>query len=256
VSVNPGVNPAAAQGFSAGADAYDRGRPSYPAAAVDHVVRQLRIGHGSRVIDLGAGTGKFTDLLLGTGADIVAVEPVPEMRAKLVAALPSVTALHGTSESIPLDDAAVDGVVAAQAFHWFDPGRAVPEMIRVLRPGGGVALVWNQRDESVPWVKDMSDITRWTVEAPYRRHADWAGIVADAARGRLTALELATFPYGQPVDRETLLDRVRSISYLASGPPEELAEILAKVLDRVRDFPEQFVLPYLTDVWTAHLSSA
>jgi SAM-dependent methyltransferase len=250
------VNPAAAQGFSVGAAAYDRGRPSYPTAAVDHVVKQLGLAAGRRVVDLGAGTGKFTELLTGSGAEVVAVEPVAEMRAKLQAALPDISALDGTSEAIPLADASVDAVVSAQAFHWFDPGRAVPEIVRVLRPGGGLALLWNQRDESVPWVAELSRVTRWTAEAPYQRDADWAAIVAGAARRRVTPLELASFPYEQHVDREILLDRVRSISYLAAGPPAELDAVLADVLDLVRDFPEQFVLPYRTDVWTGHLISA
>jgi SAM-dependent methyltransferase len=250
------VNPAAAQGFSAGADAYDRGRPSYPVAAVDHVVKELGLAAGRRVIDLGAGTGKFTELLIGSGAQVVAVEPVAEMRAKLEAALPDITAVDGTSEAIPFDDATADAVVSAQAFHWFDPGRAVPEIVRVLRPGGGLALLWNQRDESVPWVAELSRITRWTAEAPYPRDADWAAVVAGAARGRITKLALITFPYEQLVDREMLLDRVRSISYLAAGPPGELDAVLADVLDLVWEFPERFVLPYRTDVWIGHLIPA
>ena len=247
------VNPAAAQGFSAGADAYDRGRPSYPPAAIEHLVRTLALGPGRHVLDVGAGTGKFTELLVATGAHVVAVEPVAEMRAKLETALPAVTALVGTGEALPVEAASVDAVVAAQAFHWFDPDRAVPEMIRVLRPGGGLALVWNQRDESVPWVAEMSRITRWTSEAPYQRGTDWAAVVAGAARGRITPLELTTFPYEQLVDREMLLDRVRSISYLAAGPHDELDGVLADVLDLVWEFPERFPLPYRTDVWTGRL---
>ena len=247
------LHPEAARGFSAGADAYDRGRPSYPQEAIDLMVRELGLAAGRRVVDLGAGTGKFTELLLGTGAEVVAVEPVAEMRAKLEAALPLVTALDGTSEAIPLGDASVDAVVSAQAFHWFDPGRAVPEMIRVLRPGGGIALVWNQRDESVPWVNELSKVTEWNVEAPYQRGTDWAAVVAGGARERITPLQLSTFPYEQMVDREMLLDRVRSISYLAAGPPTRLDGVLAAVLDLVWDFPARFPLPYRTDVWIGHL---
>lgn len=246
------VNPEAARGFSAGADAYERGRPSYPAEAVDLVERELGLAAGRRAVDLGAGTGKFTELLLGSGVEVVAVEPVAEMRAKLVATLPGVTALDGTSEAIPLDDHSADAVVSAQAFHWFDPSRAVPEIVRVLRPGGGLALVWNQRDESVPWVAEMSKITGWTVEAPYRRDTDWGAVVAGAARDRVTPLQLTSFPYEQVVDRGMLLDRVRSISFLAAGPSERLDSVLADVLDLVWEFPERFPLPYRTDVWIGH----
>jgi hypothetical protein len=122
----------------------------------------------------------------------------------------------------------------------------------VLRPGGGLALVWNQRDESVSWVNELSKVTQWNVEAPYQRGTDWAAVVAGAARQRLTPLQLSTFPYEQMVDREMLLDRVRSISYLAAGPPERLDTVLADVLDLVWDFPERFPLPYRTDVWIGH----
>src|SRR5204863_4913380 len=117
----------------------DRGRPSYPPAAVDHVVATLGITPGRRVLDIGAGTGKFTELLLPTGAAIVAVEPVAEMRAK-VAALPGVEVHDGTGEALPLPDTSVDAVTVAQAFHWFDPAAALAEMARVLRPEGGLAL--------------------------------------------------------------------------------------------------------------------
>ena len=95
-----------------------------------------------------------------------------------------------------------------------------------------------------------------TAEAPYARDADWAAVVAGAARGRITPLHLTSFPYEQLVDREMLLDRVRSISYLAAGPSEELDVILADVLDLVWEFPERFVLPYRTDVWIGHLIPA
>jgi SAM-dependent methyltransferase len=178
------------------------------------------------------------------------------MRAKLQAALPGVVTLDGTCEAIPLDSRSVDAVTCAQSFHWFDPVRGVSEIIRVLRPGGGLALVWNQRDEQVPWVAEMSRITHWTTEAPYQRDMDWAAVIAGAARGRLTPLTRTSFAYEQLVDRETLLDRVRSISYLAAGPEDELDAVLADVLELVRDFPEHFALPYRTDVWTARLISA
>src|SRR4051812_24114022 len=106
------VNPAAAEGFSAGADAYERGRPSYPPAAMEHLVAVLGLGARRRVVDLGAGTGKFTELLVATGADVVAVEPVAEMRTKLEAALPHVTAVEGTGEAIPAEAGSVDVVTA------------------------------------------------------------------------------------------------------------------------------------------------
>jgi ubiquinone/menaquinone biosynthesis C-methylase UbiE len=249
------IHPDAAQGFSAGADAYDRGRPSYPVAAVEHVAEELGIGPGRRVLDLGAGTGKFTELLAPTGAELVAVEPVAEMRAKLVAALPAVTALDGTGESIPVPDDTVDAVVVAQAFHWFDPAAALAEIARVLHPAGGLALVWNARDESVSWVAEFTRVINWhAFQQGHYRAQDWAAVVAGSSN-RFTPVAHATFPYEQRLDRAGFVDRVASISYIASMPPDERADMIARAVAVVADFPDTFVLPYTTEVWTCRLRS-
>src|SRR4051812_6029029 len=152
------IRDAAARGFSQAADAYERGRPDYPAAAIDRIVTDLALGPGRRVLDLAAGTGKLTRLLVSTGADIVAVEPVAEMRRLLGAAVPTAEVLEGVAESIPLPNESVDAVVVGQAFHWFDAIRAISEIHRVLRPGGRLAMVWNVRDASVPWVRRLDEV--------------------------------------------------------------------------------------------------
>ena len=136
------VDPVAAEGFTVGADAYERGRPSYPPEAITLLTAELELGPGRRVLDLGAGTGKMTALLAATGADVVAIEPVAAMRERLVARLPGVEALEGTAEAIPLPRGSVDAVVVAQSFHWFEAPVALAEIARVLRPHGGLALVW------------------------------------------------------------------------------------------------------------------
>jgi ubiquinone/menaquinone biosynthesis C-methylase UbiE len=249
------IHPDAAQGFSAGADAYDRGRPSYPAAAVDHVVTALGIGSGRRVLDLGAGTGKFTELLVPTGAALVAVEPVAEMRAKLAAARPDMEVLDGTGEALPLGDASVDAVTVAQAFHWFDPAAALAEIARVLRPEGGLALLWNARDESVPWVAEFTRVIDWHhFQQGHYRAQDWAAVVAGSSN-RFTPVEHATFAYEQRLDRAGFVDRVASISYIAAMAPADRDAVIAKALAVVEDFPEEFVLPYTTEVWTCRLRS-
>ncbi|HEY4915702.1 MAG TPA: class I SAM-dependent methyltransferase, partial [Solirubrobacteraceae bacterium] len=110
------------------------------------------------VLDLGAGTGKFTRALVSRGLDVVAVEPLDEMREILQQQLPDVRALAGTAENIPLDDDSVDAVTVAQAWHWVDERRALPEVARVLRPGGELCLIWNRRDHSVAWMRRLSDV--------------------------------------------------------------------------------------------------
>jgi SAM-dependent methyltransferase len=128
--------PAASMGFARAAAAYERGRPGYPSAAVDFLAARLRLGPGRRVVDLAAGTGTLARSLPATGAEVIAVEPVAEMRAALPA---RARAVDGTAE------ASADAVAVAQAFHWFDGDAALAEIHRVLRPGGALALVWNRR---------------------------------------------------------------------------------------------------------------
>ena len=141
-----------ATAFSDVADAYERGRPTYP----DDAVRWL-VGEEPRdVVDLGAGTGKLTRSLVALGHRVTAVEPLDEMRSQLVGALPGVQALAGSAESIPLPAASADAVTCAQAFHWFDHAVALPEIARVLRPHGQLALVWNSRDDRDPWMARLS----------------------------------------------------------------------------------------------------
>lgn len=137
--------------FGSQADAYSYGRPSYPSEAV----RWVLPGSATTVLDLGAGTGKVTATLLELGIDVIAVEPLAEMRALIPAAA---TAIDGSAEQIPLDDACVDAVVVGQAFHWFDPHRALPEIARVLRPGGTVGLLWNLADDRVDWVAQVCEV--------------------------------------------------------------------------------------------------
>ena len=144
------IHVAAATGFEAGADAYERARPTYPPDAVAFIVETLDLRPGRTVLELGAGTGKLTRLLVPSGARILALEPVEAMRAKLVESVPGVELVDGTAEAIRLPNGSVDAVVVAQAFHWFDAIRALSEIHRVLRPGGRVVLAWNRRDEIGP----------------------------------------------------------------------------------------------------------
>jgi len=152
------VHHAAGVGYQRAAGVYERSRPSYPLAALAALADALPLEAGRTVVDLGAGTGKFTRLLALTGAEVLAVEPVAEMRERLAELLPGVAVTAGTAEATGLPDTSADAVVAAQSWHWFQEGEALAEVERLLRPGGALALVWNTYDTSVPWVRDFQDI--------------------------------------------------------------------------------------------------
>jgi len=243
-----------AYSYGRAADAYERGRPGYPAAAVAHLVRKLGITPASTVLDLAAGTGKFTRELAATGARILAVEPVAGMRAKLVERVPEATALEGTAEAIPLPDGAVDAVTVAQAFHWFRGTEALAEIRRVLRPGGGLALIWNVRDESVDWVKRLSDLMDPHSSGAPRYHTGlWRA--AFAVPNGFTALEVKRFPFTHEGTIEQVLDRVGSTSFVAGLPESERRSLLGEASRMLREHPhttgrERISFPYTTEVYT------
>ena len=249
MTLDPRVPPTSAAGFSADMSVYERGRPSYPADAVAWLVDGLGIGPGRGVIDLAAGTGKFTRLLLPTGATVTAVEPSAAMRAELACNVPGVEVVDGTAESLPLPDESFDAVVAAQAFHWFDVPRSTAEIARVLRPGGGLGFVWNERDTSEPWVAQLSDLIGWDHReqwgVPYNVELDWRSIFAERAVG-LGPLERFDTTYRQELDEDTLVQRILSSSYIAVAPAEEQARVASGVRSIVAGFPERFELPYVT----------
>ena len=238
------IDDVAARGFQAGAAAYELARPGYPDEAIAVLGEDLGVGPGTTVCDLAAGTGKLTRRLVELGATVVAVEPVEAMRAELQAAVPEAEAMEGNAEAIPLPDASVDVVTVAQAFHWFDAPLALTEIARVLRPGGGLAVLWNERDERTAWVAEMSRLIRWHERTVSRyQHVDWAAVVAESAR--FTGLQERALTWEQPMTRELLADRVRSISYIAVMPPTERERLAAEVTALVGRLSEPFPLPYL-----------
>lgn len=245
------IDPVAA-GFAAAADAYERARPDYPAVALDWLAERLGLRSGRTVLDLGAGTGKLTRQLEATGAEVVAVEPLDEMRGWLEAASPGVRALAGTAEEIPLADASVDAVTIAQAFHWFDASRALPEMHRVLRPGGAVALVWNSRDLGDQLQAAIDELVR-----PLRRRARQEQRTRrvprpDLGRGGLfSPVEERRFPHEQTLSVGGVLDRVSSMSFVAVLGEDERTDLLARVRGLLAEVEEPVVLRYETEVYAA-----
>ena len=204
--------------FGAQAAAYERGRPSYPPEAIDWLLPA-----GARdVLDLGAGTGKLTTRLVERGLNVVAVDPIAEMLEVLTHALPQTPALLGTAEEIPLPDNSVDAVLVAQAWHWVDPERAIPEVARVLRPGGRLGLVWNTRDERLGWVKDLGQIIG-PEDDPFGHQVSLPAPFTDTER---THVEWTNYLTPQAV-----VDLVASRSYCITSP----ADVRTRVLDEVRE---------------------
>jgi SAM-dependent methyltransferase len=232
-----------AASFARVADAYEQARPGYPLEAVRWLAGEVPCD----VVDIGAGTGKLTRSLVALGHRVVAVEPLPEMLDRLRAAVPDATAVVGAAESTPLPDGTADVVACAQAFHWFDQERALVEIARVLRPGGRVAIVWNIRDERVPWVSELS-------EAMVGRTGIGRGVSGPIGQsGLYGAVEHETFEHAHEVDRDTLRALVLSRSYCAVLSEEERAPILEHV-DALFDAHASggvLVLPYVTECFRA-----
>jgi len=246
------VHEVASSGFGAEADAYERSRPSYPPDAVAWIVDALDISPGRVVADVAAGTGKFTRLLAPTGAWLVAVEPVEGMRARL----PRMPTTAAAAEALPFADHSLDAITVAQAFHWFDAAVALEQFHRVLRPGGRVALVWNARDRSVPWVDRVwSIMDRVEKRAPWRAHDEWreAAFVDTPFFG---PLHEATFRHEQVLSPADVVERVRSVSHVAVLPPAQQDALLDEVRALLRDDPatagrDEVALPYRVDAfWT------
>ncbi|MGN6695281.1 MAG: class I SAM-dependent methyltransferase [Aquihabitans sp.] len=251
-----GISDVAAEGFGAGAAAYEKGRPSYSEDVVAWLVEHLGIAPGRTVVDLAAGTGKLTRLLAATGATVTAIEPVDAMRDQLLQVCPGVDAISGTAEAIPLPDRTVDALTVAQAFHWFDPAVALAEIARVLRPGGSLGIVFNERDTREPWVADLSRLIRWDERqrwrVPYTVEVDWSEVVAEhGPQFQPVARYDAT--YIQPMDPETLVQRVLSTSYIARLPTADQTALAAQVRDLVAPLGDAFELPYVSVAYATTL---
>ncbi|WP_219732956.1 class I SAM-dependent methyltransferase [Kribbella qitaiheensis] len=210
---------AQATSFGDAAAAYQRGRPPYPASAVDWLVP----ADARRVLDLGAGTGKLTRLLADRGFELTAVEPLAEMRDELLAAVPTATVMDGSAEKIPVADHSLDAVVVAQAWHWFDASAALREAARVLVPGGTLGLVWNDRDLSVPWVAELDRILH--------QHGPQVMDTQPEIGAPFEQLERLEVRWEHQLTRADVLDLVASRSYVITLPPSERTELLNQVAE-------------------------
>lgn len=237
-----------ARSFGGAVDAYEAGRPEYPAEAVGWMLAPVG-AFGAQVADVGAGTGKLTRALVAAGARVTAVEPDAVMRERLQAAVPGVEARPGAAEALPLADGAFDAVTYGQVWHWVDPVAAGAEAARVLRPGGVIGLAWNVRDERVPWVAEMTGIM----------HGSAGEAIVASGGPRLAA------PFGArdefiwewecPMTRVALENMVHSRSYVITATPSERADMdrrLSAVFDAVGAVGDAVVpLPYVTHAYRA-----
>jgi SAM-dependent methyltransferase len=234
--------------FGPAADLYDRVRPRYPVEAIQWALAPL--GNGAHdVVDMGAGTGILTRQLVALGQRVLAIEPDEKMRARLAATTPTATVAAGSAEDMPVPDGSVDAVLAGQAYHWFEPERAHREIARVVRPGGVFAPIWNDRDESEPWVMEFTRILegrRWdTAERE----------ITDFGPG-FGPVRIASFRHHTMQTTDGLVDLLRSRSYYLTAAPDERAQLEADVRQLAATHPalagrDRFPLPYVTNVYRA-----
>lgn len=240
------MDPNRATIFGTVAQQYERARPDYPAEAVAWLASELRIGPGSRVLDLAAGTGKLTRQLVRLGAHLAAVEPDDAMRAELGRILPEVDAIAGTAEAIPLPDGSIDAVTCAQAFHWFDADLALHELWRVLRPAGGVGLVWNLRDDADPFNAALTAIVGesdrgWNVERFFLDAPALTRLFGDVRQHACA--------YEQLLPRSELVARVASMSAVATLGDEERDAVYARVEALAETASDPLRIAYVTDAY-------
>lgn len=233
--------------FGQAADVYEKSRPTYPPEAAAWFVPPT----ATTVLDLAAGTGKFTRSLVELGVEVIAVEPDAKMLEKLSENLPSVRVVEGRAERMPLPDASVDVVTVAQAWHWVDPEKALPEIARVLRPGGTLGLVWNLRDERVDWVRQLSEAMGSSEAERYTR----GNVEIGEPFGPTEYFEV---DWSAPSSPEALVELVASRSYMIVASEAERERVFADVRELAATHPslagrDTFELPYRTRCFKAQI---
>jgi SAM-dependent methyltransferase len=232
---------ARSRSFETVAADYERHRPDYPEEALRWAAGQFGLGEGARVLDVGAGTGKLTRGLVAVGFEVVAVEPGAPMLEQLKEAVPEAEALEGPAESMPLPDASVDAAFAGQAYHWFDRDRAVPELHRVIRPGGGLALLWNWYDERDPLQAELGVLVGYAGYEPYRDDE----LPREPWFRELGRTIVESTPESSP---DELVAQLATTSAFLTAEPGEREEALRGVHELASRYGERFPLPRLTYV--------
>ena len=241
--------------FGTAAAAYAAHRPDYAEAAIRWALEPVSSRQPLRVVDLAAGTGKLTASLVMLGADVTAVEPDPDMLAELRREMPAVHAVPGYAEDIPLPDACADAVLVGQAMHWFDMDRAIPEIARVLTPGGVLAGLWNVDDDRVGWVAEFAEMSKRKASITLLRWRDGDARaryerLIEGGSGLFRAGQTADFDHGQRRTADSLLATIATHSNFLVMEESERTTLLARVRDFLHARPETssgaFVLPMVT----------
>ena len=237
-----------ADSFGAQAEAYAEHRPDYPVAAIRWALEPLARSERLEVLDLAAGTGKLTAGLVAEGHRVTAVEPNEQMLSELVRRVHDVRALPGHAEHIPVPDHTVDAVFVGTAFHWFDQEKALPEIARVLRPGGVLAAMWIEPDPNIEWYAEFQQVSSSSIED--QRH-DPVDVMAHPSFKRA---ERGTFPHALRRDSpEALVDTTNTYSRMLVIDEQERAAINDKMLEFLRGRPETsngpFDVPLRSEVY-------
>jgi SAM-dependent methyltransferase len=247
------MHPSAARGYQSASEAYERGRPSYPAEAVTYLIETLGLSDQSTVVEPGAGTGKFTRLLTEQTRATIAVEPVEAMRRVLRATTPKALVVGGYAESLPLADACVDAAICAQCFHWFKGPAALREMHRVLGPGGKLGLIWTVREEAVTWIRELTHIMDpHAGDVPRYRGAAWKRAFQDTKLFTLRGEH--HLEHSQPSTPDEVTDRVGSVSFIAAMSEPARQHVLNQVRQLLETHPDTrgkdvIEVPYRVDIF-------
>lgn len=243
------IHRAASEGYAGVADVYARGRPGYPDEALSWLREVVGLSAGRTVIEIGAGTGKFLPMLLRSGAEVIALEPVDGMRSAIESRF-DVRTLAGSAENISLPDESLDAVVCAQSFHWFATANSVAEMRRVLKPGGMLGLIWNGRDTTIPWVAAVNRIVdRYEGDAPRYQSGRWRDVFP--AKGFTFADERHARLLHTGSPEQVIIDRALSTSFIAALPVSQRTDVERDLRNLIDETPElhgttEIAVPYDT----------
>ena len=245
------LHPTAQKGFSSAAELYQQSRPSYPQELVDWLINQLHLNPTSQVIDLGAGTGKFLAYLQQVTPHITAIEPIAEMLAQLKISYPHIETLQACSNDLPVTANSIDAVVCAQSFHWFANFETLQQIHQVLKPEGHLALIWNQRDIQVDWVKALADLLQPLESNTPRYHSGQWQVVFEH-QSLFQWVNVHTFTQHHIGTVENVVSkRLLSTSFIAAMPEQQQQHLKQQfehiVLQYTGRHPQdEIIFPYVT----------